>query len=267
MASVLDVQKKLAELIEPIVYPDGTGSPSIVNKDIKIVNGYPVKDSLDKWLDADKVWVSISTIEKSDKNTTRYTKRWQPLSIPDASVVMALDDDYVITITGVAANDQVATIKTSTEVVSHQIVAGESMDDIAAALGVQLTGAVVVDNTITIPNEFNIQLGVTVLGSAAKEIKRQNKQFCVTIWTTNPDDRDVLGEAIDAYLSDIERFVLPDDFYARIIYNGMIDIDDLQTHRMYKRELEYLIEYATTITQDYTTHVVYDVQIEDNRSN
>lgn len=265
MASVLEVQKKLAELIEPIIYPNGTGSPSIINKDIKIIDGYPVKDTLDKWLDAGKAMISISTIEKSDQNTTRYTKRWQSISAPDATVEMVLGDDYVITITGVAADEQVATIKTSSEVASHQISAGESMNDIAAALGVQLTGAVVVDNTIAIPNEFNIQLGVGVLGKVAKEIKRQNKRFCVTIWTPTYIDRDAIGEAIDVYLSDIERFVLPDDFYARIIYNGTVDIDDEQTHRIYKRELEYLIEYATTLTEEATSFVVYDVQIEDNR--
>lgn len=267
MASVLEVQEKLAELIEPIIYPNGTGSPSIINKDIKIINGYPVKDSLDKWLDAGKAMISIFTIEKSDQNTTRYTKRWHSLSAPAATVEMVLDDNYVIIITGTAANEQVATIKTSVEVASHQITSGESMDDIAAALGVQLTGAIVVGNTITIPNDFNIQLGVSVLGKVAKEIKRQNKRFCVTIWTPTYEDRDVIGEMIDVYLSDIERFVLPDDFYARIVYNGTVDIDDEQTHRMYKRELEYLIEYATTHTEEAPTHVVYDVQIEDNRSN
>ena len=265
MVSLLQVEKKLKELVIPIVYPNGTGSPSIVAKDIAIMNGYPVKDSLDKSMAADKIVISISAIEKSDKNTTRYLKRWHRVSIPEATVSMAIDDDYIITITGIAANDLVATIKTTTEIASHQIVNGETMEDIADGLGAQLTGAVVVGNTIYIPGEFKTQFGISVLGIAAREVKRQQKRFCVTIWSRGVEDRDTLGEAIDVYLSDIERFVLQDDFFARIIYNGTIDLDTFQDHRIYKRELEYLIEYATTLADSFTTQVVSDVQIETNR--
>lgn len=266
MASLLQVEQTLKALVLSVVYPDGTGLPSIIGKDISVMIGYPIKSSLDDYMKDGKLAISISAIEKSDKNTTRYTKRWHSLTIPEATTHMALDDDYVITITGIASNDEVATIKTSSEVASHQITTGESLDDIASALGSQLTGAIVVANTIYIPEEFSIQLGVSVEGTAAREIKRQQKRFCVTIWSSLIEDRDTLGEAIDVYLSDIERFVLPDDFFARIIYNGTIDMDVVQVHRIYKREIEYLIEYATTLTDSFTTHVVSDVQIEDNRS-
>jgi len=266
MASLLQVEEKLKEMVVSVVYPDGIGSPSIVDKDISIMNGYPVKGSLDKYMKADKIAISVSSIQKSDKNTTRYTKRWHRITVPESSINMVLGDDLVITITGVAANDLVATIKTSIEVASHQIVSGESVDDIASALGIQLTGAIVITNTIFVPNEYKILLGISVIGVAAREIKRQQKRFCVTIWSPTVNDRDTLGEAIDVYLSDIERFVLPDDFFARIIYNGAIDMDTFQDHRIYKRELEYLIEYATTISDNFPTNVVYDVEIEDNRT-
>lgn len=266
MASLLQVEEKLKELVVSVVYPNGTGSPSIIGEDIAIMNGYPVKSTLDGYMKAKKIAISVSGIEKSDKNTTRYGKRWHQVSVGVATITVDIGDDFIFTINGVASNDQVVVIQTSKEVADHQTVVGETLDNIASALGAQLTGAIVVGNTIYVPGETQLQGGVSVKGTATKEIKRQQKRFCVTIWSSEINQRDTLGEAIDVYLSDIERFVLPDDFFARIIYNGTIDMDGIQVHRIYKREIEYLIEYATTLAEEYTTHVVSEVQIEDNRS-
>jgi len=266
MASILDVQQKLQDMIEPIVYPNGTGSPSIVNTDVKIVQGYPVKNTLDDYLRNGSIFISISSVEGMDKNTTRYTKRYHQINVPTPTVTVDIDNETnLITINGVAGNNQVCVVQTSVEVATHQAVDGESLNDIAEALGIQLTGAVVIGNTISVPGEPHIKGGTSVKATSAYEVKRQQKKFSVTIWAVNYDSLDVLGEAIDSYLSDIERFILPDDFYARIIYNGTLNLDSFQLHRLYKREIEYLIEYPTTRTEEFSTLVVTDLQIEDNR--
>lgn len=265
MASILEVQTTLKTLITNVIYPNGIAQPSIIDNDVIIMLGYPVKGSLDSYMKDGKVAVSISTVEKMDRNTTRYSKRWHNINVPNANVVLTVGNDFVITVSGTPTNNEIATIVTSSETASYQITDLDTLDDIAAALGAQLTGAVVVNNTIFVSGETFFKVGVAVKALAAKEIKRQQKIFCVTLWSPNEVFRDQLGEAVDVYLSDIERFVLPDDFFARIIYNGTVDMDSIQQHRIYKREIEYLIEYPTTITEEFTTLVVTQPQIEDNR--
>ena len=268
MASVFQVEETLAAIVETAVYPDGEANPSVVGVDVKIVTGIPVKKTLDEYLNAGKAFVSINSIERMDRNVTRYSKEWHTISVDTATIGVGIArtdvSDYGVTLTGTITAGQLVVLQLGATVYTHAVLVTDTLDSIATALAALIPGGSAVANVISFSTLEKVTGGVSVSAIAAQEIKRQQKIFCVSIWSPTNEFRDTLGEAIDLHLSDIERFVLPDDFYARIIYTGTIDRDGFQVHRLYKRELDYSIEYPTTRTKTFNTLVVTELQLEDN---
>ena len=65
-------------------------------------------------------------------------------------------------------------------------------------------------------------------------------------WCPDPAVRDTVAGAIDTALASLRFIALPDGTQGRLIYAGGADFDQSQDAALYRRDLLYGVEYATT---------------------
>lgn len=82
----------------------------------------------------------------------------------------------------------------------------------------------------------------------SREIRRQERLYMVTVWADTPAHRDAVAQAIDPVLAVTQFLTMPDGFGARLVYHNTRIIDDHQKSKLYRRDLNYSVEYATTET-------------------
>jgi hypothetical protein len=87
-----------------------------------------------------------------------------------------------------------------------------------------------------------------LIGTGVREIRRQTRTFQITVWANCFASRDPLAAAIDAALAATTRMVLPDGSQAIIGYVNSLQNDDPQKAGIYRRDLMYSVNYATTQT-------------------
>ena len=92
-------------------------------------------------------------------------------------------------------------------------------------------------------SEFTGDTGESVLVT-----KRQEKVFIVTVWAPSPEIRELLVKSLDSELSDMPRITLPDQ-QAMNRYRGEFTSDENEKKGLYRHDLYYAVEYATTKVQ------------------
>jgi hypothetical protein len=76
---------------------------------------------------------------------------------------------------------------------------------------------------------------------------RQEQEFRISVWAPNPQVRDQACSFVTAGLAAISFLTLADGSGGRIRYKSTASIDDDQASSIYRRDLIYTVEYATTI--------------------
>ena len=82
--------------------------------------------------------------------------------------------------------------------------------------------------------------------SAVLELRRQTRLFRVSVWAGNYARRDAVASVIDAGLAAVSRLTLVDGSVAVITYDTSVQDDDQQQAGIYRRDLFYALNYATT---------------------
>lgn len=265
MADLVDVSKTLTAMITPVIYPNGTSQPSIlgVGKDVVIMDGFPLKHVLDTTLKLGNSAVSVFPVTLAERNVTRFPKIWQTVSTALPTIIFTVTGN-VISLSGTPAINQVCYIKCNYLSYFYPVTVNDTLETIAFNIAALIPGAFINgDGNIEIPAAFSLKTDVSVKTISAKETKRQQKVFTISIWTNSYLNRQILGSAIDTYLSDFVRIVLPDGWYARLIYDHTADIDSEQEHNLYKREINYIVEYATTISQTSNTLTDFEINVNE----
>jgi hypothetical protein len=276
MASLSDVESALQALIEAQIYPNGTppAGSSVVGFPVKIYAGWPDPQQLD----ADLVetnglpvasHVSIYPLP-TERNTTRFPAEWVDSAVPAATYTIAASGQ-TITLGGTAPDPYVAqnlAAWVSGRAYVIQATAGQSAADVAAALcqaiQTDVPDASVSGAVITIP--AGATLGDVVVGStgtAAKEVRRQAKQFQIAVWTSNPTLRAQIADLFDPVLADTPRLALPDNSVGQLTYQATREDDFTQKQRIYRRSLIYTVEFATLRTMTAPQMVAGDVRVVD----
>ena len=266
MASLTDVCNALATKIAATVYPNGTGQASVSGFDIRIFEGWPNPLSLDKDLLAGKANVSIYP-SGGERNTTRFSRDWQQLSItpPTLTIVIA---GQTITIGGTPSTPQnVAAIVNGLAFV-YPVQAGDNLTNIATGLAA-LINASVADTTsagavITLPASAKIKAArIGTQGTSIRELRRQERVFQITIWANTPQNRDAVANPIDTALAAISFLTLADQSAARVIYKNSPMTDNFQKSKLYRRDFNYSVEWATTEIATDTAITVVQENIAD----
>jgi hypothetical protein len=251
MADLSDVETTIANLVETLIYPQGTSAPSITGALTRVYRGWPNQSGLNTDLAAGNVNITIFADARGHRLTTRYIDPSSPSApvIPNLTVNVT---GQTATFGGTAGLGQVAGLLVDNTAYVHRTQSGDTPTGIAATLAayirtqriVQINGA-----ALTIPGAGSVIGRVVADQSTQAETRRQMQIIRLSCWCPTPASRDATASAIDQGLSQSAFLTLPDGTAARLRQSGTLVFDQSQNANLYRRDLLLEVEYATTITQ------------------
>lgn len=249
MADQSDVENALVTLASAALYPGGTAAASVPGVDCRIYRGWPNAAALDTDLRAGIVNVTVFPGQGEGRVTTRYHQEWIASSaVPSLTVSVS---GRRASFAGSADLGQIAGILVGGRTYAYRTQLGDTPAAVAANLAalarmdqiVQLSAA-----TLTIPGASRLLARVVADTPAWKEVRRQTQTFRVTCWCPTPATRDAAAVAIDQSLADMSFIDLADGTQGRLVYAGTTVFDQSQDALLYRRDLIYGVEYATTLS-------------------
>ena len=255
MSDIIDVQTALVSVVAAAVYPNGTGAASVSGGPIIVYAGWPTASTLDNDLLAGKAHVSVYPT-MIENNKTRYFKDWQP-GILNVGTLTAVVSGQSIAIGGTipaVTNPHIVAALVNGKPYVYAVLPSDSLATVATALAgliaVDVAGTTAGGAVITLPASANItRAAVGVTGTSIREVRRQERVFQITVWANSPNQRDAISSALDVALATTQFLTMPDGYGARLIYRNSHVTDDLQKAKLYRRDFQYSVEYATTQTE------------------
>ncbi|MCX2905207.1 hypothetical protein ORG41_04365 [[Curtobacterium] plantarum] len=247
MASTDDVASYLAGRVSDAVYPGGSGLPGIINAAVKIYPGWPAPGTLQQDINSGGVHVSIWPLPAERKISTALGRPFRVMA-KDKPALQFIVNGSVIDVSGVA--DALTSVRVSLKgkTFTFTFRAGTTADQAVTALGAALPESFTVLSSVFIPLADHISVSATTAGTAVKELHRQIKDFQITVWAPAPGLRDRIGSAIDTALSEQCHIDLNDGAPAQLLYARQFDSDRSQNWHVYRRDLIFSVNYATTRT-------------------
>jgi hypothetical protein len=253
MADQSDVENAIVAAVTATLYPNGPEAASVIGcgaVTVRVYRGWPVTAALHADL-ADGI-VNVSVFPGgAPRDTTRYPTNWNVTTATTPSLTVSVAANAV-TFSGATTAGQMAGLSVDDATYIYLVQAGDTTALVAAALAaqliaagrlVQLSGA-----TVTIPSASKLMARVEQAQSAYQETRRQRQSFRVSCWCPAPLLRDQVASTIDAAMARTAFLTLADGSSARITLAGGDTIDQGENAILYRRDLIYAADYATTLT-------------------
>ncbi len=266
MADQSDVEATLAGLVTAILYPQGSQASSVIGSVCRIFRGWPNSAALDADLAASVINISITSDAAKFRNTTRYIDPPSPRAFVQPTLIITAAGQTA-TISGTAAPGQLAGLLVDNAAYVHRTVAADTPVLVAAILAnyIRTRRVVLVSGaTITIPGAGSIIGRITADQNVLTETRRQAQGFRVACWCPTPASRDSIVSLLDAALSQQAFIALPDTAQGRLRLSGTITFDQSQNANLFRRDLLFTVEYATTVTQTLPSLIAVDARIAPN---
>lgn len=252
MADVQDVLNTMVAQIAGWVYPNGTAQKPVYGSGVRVFSGWPLPAQLDADLPKDIAHVSVYTIPGVGRNTTRYAPSAHVGQIVAATLTLTAVGN-VLTVGGAMpspfALHNMAVLMGKTPYI-YSVQPTDTPASIATALATLLAvdypGTTSSGSTITVAGTAPTAVRVGTSAPVSREWERESRRFQVSVWAPDEATRSVISAAIRSALSKISFLVMPDGFGAHVVYAGDQLSDSGQKVRIYRRDIFYEIEYATT---------------------
>lgn len=277
MADETDVENTLVGLITGYLYPNGTSQASAATptppKGIQVFRGWPsvqaqeaAKGTLlsNGTYTGQFVNVSVAARNGVETNTSRYPFTFQTVTPPTHTLTASVTNN-VVTLGGTVAVPQnvlvlVGTVGFDNDIFNYAVQNTDTLSSITSAvtalIAAKYPGTSSSGSVITIHTGKSVIARIASSGTVIQEVARQKKSFQITVWAPpasaglDPDAwRTSVAKVIDANLKSLVRIVMPDQVYAHIMFERTITMDAAQMDGLYRRDLYFFVEFATTITQ------------------
>lgn len=253
MSDLSQVRDTIAQNLQTPIYPNGVNSPSVAGVPVTIVAGWPIRTNLDKELQQGRAMVSVYPMSQ-ERIMTKFQRNYIPNTITEPTIFLTVDSAAeTVTITGSISIPQVVSIIINKIGYAYAVLTNDTLNSIAQNTANLIPGATAINNVIYLTGAYSIVARVSSSYSASKELARVDRLFMISCWCPNENIRYLLGSAIDIYMKDNYRIPMPDNFFAQVFYHNTNDTDLLEKSLIYRRDLNYTIQYATTITSDFIT--------------
>lgn len=271
MATISQVEAALGALINTVLYPNGT-PPSALGYPVKIYAGWPDPETLDIDLvetsgSPKAAHVSIYPLP-TERNVTRYSST-EAVGTPNPATYTLAASGQQITVGGTPAAylQNLAVLINGTPYLTQAT--NLATTAIAAALQalivVGVPGTTVSGSVITLPAGARIgALRVGTTAAVTQEVKRQERQFQIAVWSSNPTSRAAIADLIDPVLAANSFVTLADGTSGRLLYVLTREDDFTQKQRIYRRSLIYSVEFATELASTATQIVSQQEFLEDS---
>ena len=250
MADESDVETTLATLVTAQIYPQGTNAPSALGPLVRIYRGWPNPTALNADLAAGIINISLSANPAHHRDTTRYIDP-PTASAPTTPTLTATTEANTATFAGTATPGQLAGLLADSTAVVHRTDAGDTPELVAAILASYLRTtriALASGATVTVPGARLLIARTAADQSTQTETRRQQQGIRLSLWCPTPAKRDQAAALIDSALSAQTFITLPDGTAARLRGAGSQIFDQSQNANLYRRDLLFTVEYATTTT-------------------
>lgn len=260
MADLSDVNAALAGLVAASVYPSGTDEPSVAGINVTIAPGWPQPAQLDAIVGSGSAYVNIYPMPGMDSNVTRFAQNEWARSTPAAQLELTVSG-LTVTVSGQIKVGEAAAFLWNRGYFAHAVTDTDTLASIASALAVMIPGATAIGAQVTLPAEtYQFAARVSVPVDVLSEIARQERVFSVTVWAPTPTARDKLSAAIDVAIKRNVRIALPDGTTGLCRYRGTVETDDLAKILIYRRSINFSIEYGTVINDPTNTVTGFEGQ-------
>lgn len=247
MASVDDVSQYLAKRVADVLYPGGSLLPGIVNAPVRIYPGWPVSGALQTDIEAGGSHVSVWPLPAERRVNCALGGPYQMLTRGKPTLQLWVTDS-AIGVSGVASAITNVQIHLNGKKFVFQFRAGTTAEQVVNSLQLHLPHAFTLMGRVVILLVNHLSISVTTAGTAVRELRRQIKEFQITVWSPNPQLRNAIGTAIDAALSEHCHIDLGDGVPAQMFYARQFDSDAAENWHVYRRDLIFSINFATTQT-------------------
>ena len=243
MAELYEIENVLTSTIAQVVYPDGTAASSATGTPVRIHRGWPEPEALNADLKAKFARVSVFPLD-IERNLTRNPLDW--IEVPQPPVFLTLTvAGNTVTVGGRVTCPLNAAIKVDGKAYVYPLQATDTPSSVATALSILIPGASSAGPVITIPKGA-IETSVGTVGNIVQETRRQVKTFRISLWCPSPRIRDEMAAVVDPALADLPFVNLPDGTSGRLLYVRSHTNDGGQKAQLYRRDLDYSVEYSTT---------------------
>jgi hypothetical protein len=266
MADQSDVEQVLAAIASGLLYPEGPSGESAVGVPCRIFRGWPDAPTLDADLLAGRVTVTVAGDARGQRTTTRYPDVWRSLRPVAVTLSIAVVDDTA-TFSGQATLGQIAGLLAGQVAAVHRTVPGDTPVSVAAALGGALASVpgplstTTVEGTMVIvPAAPTLIARVVADQPSIRETRRQLQAFRIVCWCPDPATRDLVAGTIDSAMATYDFLGLPDGMAGRVRFLSSTASDRAQDAALYRRDLIYTVDYATTLSADLPRLLVEDTR-------
>lgn len=251
MADIIDVENVIVGLVNSAVYPNGTSQPSVAGINILTKPGWPERTDIDNTLLSGNALISVFGT-KSVRDCTRFERYFQPTTQTPATLTIVVTDT-TITLGGTVSIPQAVNIVFNKIGYGYTVLITDTLTTIAASVAELIPGATSIGAIITLINTISVSGTIITSYAAAEELIRVEQLFMVRCWCPNFTVRPIIGQAVLQQLMLNYHIVLPDGFYGLLRNDHYLDNDDIQKLILYMRDIYVKVEYATTLTQTFTT--------------
>jgi len=245
MASSDDVARFLAGRIADVVYPGGSQLPGIVNAAVKIYPGWPVPGTLQQDIDNGSVHITVWPLPTERKIHTALGRPCRVIAKGQPTLQFTVNGSY-ISVSGVASALTNVRVSINRKTFTFHFRAGTTAEQAISELREALPNSFTVLSSVCILMAEHLSVSVTTAGTAVEELRRQIKDFQITVWAPAPGLRERIGSAIDAALSEQCHIDLNDGAPAQLLYARQSDSDRSENWHVYRRDLIFRVNYATT---------------------
>jgi hypothetical protein len=273
MSDISDVLSVLATQCSSAVYPNGTGQASVTGKDVHVFPGWPLPANLDAAVAAGKAEISVYP-SGMEMNRTRYQPAQQVQSVATATLTLKQSGN-VVTVGGAMPSPFTAhnmAVLIGSQAFVYPVQATDTLTSIATGLATLLAvsypGTTSSGPVVTLPSGVVpkvVRVGTT--GVIGTEWERQAQRIQITVWAPDPTTRAQIGAAIKVALAQIAFLTMPDGYGARVLSAAGSLTDSIEKAVIYRRDLFYEVEYATTVISNAATVVAVEMQLEPQPAN
>jgi hypothetical protein len=226
----------------------------------RVYRGWPVKGSLDDDIAAGIANITVFPVAGSTRNVTRHLLTWRNGPVVAPTITVSVSGNTV-TFGGVGGPGQVAGFRygpsSGGPSYAYRLTAQDTPGSVAAALAAMAPGVTALGATLTAPTDYGLQARVVADQPAWLETRRQDQQIWVIGWCPDPKTRDAIVSTVDAGFANMldqygrptNQFGLPDGTNAVMRYVSNRTDDQPQQASLWRRDLRYRVEYATTLLQ------------------
>lgn len=249
MADQSDVEAALVRAIGAVLYPAGAAAPSLVGVLCRVYRGWPNAAALDADLAAGVVNVTVFPQPGHMTNTTRWADEVTvpTLVLPQLNVTVT---GQTAKFSGIAVAGQIAGLLVDGLAVVHRTTATDTPALVAAVLASQIRTqriALLSGTAVTVPGAGLLIGRVVADQMTLVATRRQRQGFRISFWCPDPGSRDAVAGAVDGALSALDFIALPDSTAGRLRFVASSAFDQGEDARLYRRDLVYDVDYATTV--------------------